>query len=157
MPQPLRRNHIINTSYFENSTRTVWSSTSPIDFFGTLNVAKISSTSKLLVEGQVMTKNIWSYANNWYFVINGTTYNGRGGWNDTANSGTNATSFTRGVSVGPLLITGLPSGTIPIILYAQDNNGTSFSSGSLVINPNSSDDGRYNQQVSSLVITEIQS
>ena len=145
---------VIGISYFENATRTVYSTT-PVDFFGTLTMTKNlgSSASYLLINALIMTKQLWSFANNIYVVVNGVTYNGRGGWIDTANSGTNSSGFTRGIPLGPLKIPGVAAGSVNIGVYWTNADGTAISA--LTLNPNSSDDTRYNQQVSSIQISEI--
>lgn len=144
---------VISVSYFENSTRTAFGSV-VADCFGTLTVSKSLASSYLLIDATVMSKGVWSYANNWYVVVNGVTFNGRGGWVDTANSGTNNSSFTRGTRVGPVRVANnLAAGNYTINVYIRNQDSGVFDS--VILNPNSSDDTRYSQQVSSIQVMEI--
>lgn len=142
---------IINVSYFENSTKQVFSN-ALVNPFGTLNITKLQASSYLLIDALVMTKGYWSYANNWSIIVNGTSYDGRGGWNDTSN-GTYIIDYTRGTRVGPLRVPNVSIGSVQVTIYFY--NGDSGYIESIILNPNNTNDSRYKQQVSSIYIMEI--
>jgi hypothetical protein len=143
---------IIKTHTQTDSTRVVYNTT-PIPFFNNVSFTKVydSATSYLLVTALCMSKKLWSYANDWYVTAGGVTVFGVGGWNDTANSGTNSDSFTRGTTV-IARVNGVASGAITVGVFMRNASGGALA---LTVNPNSADDSRYSQQMSTLLIQEI--
>lgn len=143
---------IVTHKAAKNSTRAVYD-TQYIPFFSGVSFVKKynSSTSYCVVNALCMSKKTWSFANNWFIAFGSTDFHGVGGWTDTANSSTNANEFTRGTMVKSLC-EGISAGTHSISVYMYNYNGGSLQ---LTVNPNSSDDGRYNQQVSTIEIIEV--
>lgn len=143
---------IIKTHTTTNSTRVVYSTTT-IPFFNNISFTKVydAATSYLLVTALCMSKKYWSYANDWYVTAGGVNVFGVGGWNDTANSGTNGDSFTRGTTV-IARVNGVAAGAITVGVFMRNANGSGIA---ITVNPNSADDSRYSQQMSTLLIQEI--
>ena len=145
---------VVNTTHHENSTRVLYSSTQYIPWFNGVTVSKKydAATSYLLVTALCMEKSEWSYANNWFVSVGNIDVHGVGGWTDTAQGGTNSNNFTRGVSVFAR-VNGVAAGDHTVSIHMHNNTGSNFAR--VVVNPNTSDDGRYKQQVSTLIVQEI--
>ena len=150
--------HIVKTQGYTNSTRLVVGTTTDETLWSGISYTKLYNNTNLVLTGHIQQRGGWFFALRYRFIFTNsgnsstTNYDGFVGHTDTAQGGTNSGSFARAEPIN-LYITDQVSGVIDMELHYQNENGVPAQPGQ--INPNSSDDARWPQTKSTLIIYEI--
>ena len=150
--------YVIKVQGYTNSTRLAIGTSTDELLWGSISFTKLYTNTDLHITGHLQQRGGWYYACRYRFVLinsgnsSTTNYDGFIGHNDLANSSTNSANFARGLPIN-LYITNQIAGTITIQIRLQNENGAAVVDGQL--NPNSSDDSRFPQTKSTLIIHEV--
>ena len=136
----------LGVTQFSSSTRTSLPSQDTYSFFDT-NYTQIKAGSKLIIDVNLIGYGNNNGAVNFDFEYDGTTYSGFGHYSYTAQNLPHSFSYKR-------MINGASSTGAKNFKYQYDHR-TSSGNPFLIWNPNSSDDNRLEQTVSTLIITEM--
>lgn len=150
--------HIIKVQGYTNSTRAVIGTTADELLWSGISYTKLYDSTNLIMVGHLQKRGGWYYAIRYRVVLTNsgnsstTNYDGYIGHTDTATSGTNSDYFARAEPID-MFITDQVAGNISIEIRSQNENGSAVQAGQF--NPNTSDDARWPQTKSTLVIYEI--
>lgn len=136
----------LGVTQFSSSTRTSLPSQDTYSFFDT-DYTQIKAGSKLIIDVNLIGYGNNNGAVNFDFEYDGTTYSGFGLYSYTAHNNPHSFSYRR-------MIDGASSTGAKNFKYQYDHR-TSSGNPFLIWNPNSSDDSRLEQTVSTLIITEM--
>ena len=134
---------IVQEQVYTNGVRATHSSSVWVILFPSQTFTKKydASTTKLVLQAQVMVRGSWSYANAPSINVDGTEYYGYGVMTDTAINGDSSVAANKATQfIAP--ITGLASGSRSISLKLRNYNNSAYQQ-FVTVNPTSTDDPRY--------------
>ena len=149
--------YIIKVQGYTNSTRLAIGTSTDELLWTNISFTKLYSNTDLYITGHLQQRGGWFFACRYRFVLvnsgnsSTTNYDGFIGHNDQ-HGGTHNASTARGLPIN-LYVTDQIAGTISIQIRLQNQDGGITQAGQL--NPNSSDDARFPQTKSTLIIYEV--
>jgi hypothetical protein len=136
----------IKISTYTNSTRQVTSSAATYTAFTWTFTKLYGTTTNVIVQGNIPGHGNTNDVNNWFINIDGT-------YQYTGTAATDTAAESQSVQVLQVW-TGLAAGSHTVTFGWNVGNGTANRDMD-VINPNSTDDARYQQNGSVFILTEV--